>query len=288
MAALVDQRWAKLLNTGRPVDHLIQPVRLKLERAAKQRDLLIEMSSGWVARNPAKSHVEYLPFRHGYRLILDPFDEALPLDDLGLTFGEFAHNLRSALDNLAFSLARLRVDPPAQPKSIYFPISDDRAEFARNGNRYLQQLPEDVAILIEKIQPYNRDLPGEPKLSESDPLILLQRVNNMDKHRVPQVALFAPQKIAFTASVTFEDEHAAGLNTPPDATVWAGPLSPGVPLLEYRTKHPLTSVEGKFDVHADLSLVCDEITRPFADLVSYLHWYVCLVFDQFTPFFRPR
>jgi hypothetical protein len=112
-------------------------------------------------------------------------------------------------------------------------------------------------------------------------------VNNVDKHRVPQVALFAPKKIEFTASVTFEDEHAAGLNTPPDATVWGDPLIPGVALLEYRTKDPLTSVGGKFELHADLSLVCDQVTHPFDELVRYLHWYVCLVVEQFEPFFKP-
>ena len=270
------------------MDELIRPVMLKLERAAKQRDALIAFASEWAKNNPSQTHVEFLPNRHGYKVVLDPFKEALPFDDLGLTLGEFAHNLRSALDNLAFALARLQAEPPLRPKDLAFPIFDDPTAFAKVGKRYLQQLPEEAARLIQMIQPFNRDLPGAEKLSEKDPLILLQRVNNSDKHRIPAVALFAPETFELSATVIFADELAADLNTPPDVTIWAGPLAPGVPLLEYRTRHPLEKAGGNIKVQAVVSVICDEKKYPLFELITSLHDYVCLVVGQFSHFFKPQ
>jgi hypothetical protein len=275
-------------NNTRLVDHFIQPVRLKLERAAKQRDALLTTGTSWVLQNPAKCHVEYLPARHGFKLLLAPFLEPPPLDELGLAFGEYTHNLRSALDNLAFALARLQDDPPPKPKDIAFPIFDNREAYARNCKRYLLQLPAKAAALIESIQPYHRDSPGLKKLSAFDPLIQLQRMNNMDKHQAPSLALFAPKHMNHFGSVRFENAEAAKLNIPPDVVIWGGPLAPDVVLLEYRTKHPLVEIGGDFQMQADLSVVCEQDIYPFVELVRNLHHYVSLVVDQFIPFFIPR
>jgi hypothetical protein len=270
------------------MENFIQPVRLKLARAGKQRDSLLASAAEWLQKNPPKFQCEYLPDRLGYRLVLAPFPEPEPFEQLGLDLGEYTHNLRSALDNLAFALARLQVDPPAKPNDISFPIFSDAHTFSEKRKKYLRQLPDNAAALIESIQPYNRQVPDGQKLSRIDPLLILQYFNNMDKHRVPAVTLLAPQRVENSAEIEFRSDEEASANLPPDETYWIGPLTAGVALLEHRTKHPIASIKGDFKAQAVLSIVCDEETYEFHEIITKLHQYVSLVSDQFAQFFQQR
>ena len=171
---------------------LIRSVDLKLARADSQVRMLADQISGWTSRNPIRARVEYGEKRLGFRLIQEQFTEDAPLDDWGLLIGECVHNLRSALDNLAFALSRLRRDPPRNPGAIAFPIYCDKRQFKEHGIRKLNQMPDAAKTLIERLQPFQRnrsDVEGTP---ETDALVLLQWLNNADKHRVPALVFIAP------------------------------------------------------------------------------------------------
>ena len=86
---------------------LIRSVDLKLARADSQVGALADQISAWTSGNPISARCELREGRLGYRLILEHFVETAPLNDWGLLVGECGYNLRSALDNLAFALARL-------------------------------------------------------------------------------------------------------------------------------------------------------------------------------------
>lgn len=98
--------------------------------------------------------------------------------DAELTFGDCIHNLRSALDHLAYQLVVLNKRTPGN--KTFFPIHDRPP---RTGVKHLwrkRPLVRDVSVkayrLIESVQPYKRGNIGG-RLAE------LRDLDNIDKHR---------------------------------------------------------------------------------------------------------
>jgi hypothetical protein len=265
---------------------LVRSVELKLNRAADLLQVLSRSVSKWVAGNPITAECKLRDGRLGFRLIQKEFATPAPLDEWGLLFGESVHNLRSALDNLSFALARLRRDPPERPNRISFPIYQDKLQFEKTGRNNIDQLPDAAADLIERLQPFQRD--GSPALGtpDRDALVLLQAFSNADKHRVPSVVLIAPTNIAHSVSAVFHSNEEAAENVPPDTTVWAGPLQPGAVLLEWRTNKPIASVSGGFEGQAIVAI--QQVPEPLAitPTLQALHQYTALVASQFSQFFK--
>lgn len=265
---------------------LIRSVDLKLARADMQAKSLADSISAWASKNPISAQCELRESRLGCQLILENFTTPSMADDWGLLVGECVHNLRSSLDNLAFALARLRYDPPERPSRIAFPVFELRADFEARGRSSVDQLPDEAAALIQLIQPFQRDGSAERGAPDLDALVHLQLLSNTDKHRVPPIVLIAPTNIAHSIQVEFESEEDAAANVPPDTTVWAGPLEPGVVLLEYRTNRPIASVKGRFNYHA---VVAIQTQKGFVQVDTYvqgLKYYTGLVVDQFRQFFN--
>jgi hypothetical protein len=259
----------------------VRSVDLKLARADMQAKSLADSISVWASRNPIGGRCELRESRLGCRLILESFASPPPIDDWGLLLGECIHNLRSSLDSLAFALARLHRDPPERPSKIAFPIFETRTEFERRGRPNVDQLPEKAAALIELIQPFQRDGSPGKGTPDLDALIHLQRLNNTDKHRIPSVVLVAPTNISHSVQVEFGSEEDAAANVPPDTTVWAGPLSPGVVLLDYRTNRPIASVKGRFDGHAVVAIQTPKGFEQVDTYVQGIKYHTGLVVDQF-------
>lgn len=268
------------------MSELVRSVELKLNRAGTQVQLLSHSVATWIAANPISADCKLRDGRLGFQLIQKDFAVAPPLDEWGLLFGECVHNLRSALDNLAFALARVRRDPPEKPNRIAFPIYQNRAKFEKDGRGNIDQLPPAAAALIEKLQPFQRD--GSPAfgIPERDALVLLQSLSNSDKHRVPSVVVLAPTDLSHNFSVAFYSDEDASANVPPDATIWAGPLHPGVVLMELRTNKPLASVSGAFEGHAIVAVQTPSEPAAVAPTLRVLHQYTTLVVSQFGTFFQ--
>jgi hypothetical protein len=162
-------------------------VELKLARANTHIQTLTDSVVEWAKRSPLSGRAEIADDRCGYWLILEEFKENPPIDYWGLVVGECVHNLRSALDNLCFSAARLQRGPPADPTGIQFPIFDDEQSYRKRAAPTLRQLPEAAAQLLDHFQPFR--MPDRQQI-EHHALLALQYLSNQDKHRVPQVALF--------------------------------------------------------------------------------------------------
>jgi hypothetical protein len=96
-----------------------------------------------------------------------------PSDLLLMLIGDVLHNLRSALDHLAWSLAGTRADFYTE-----FPIFLDRTRFRASGLRKMHDMPTPAQDIIESLQPYK----GVHGLPESEPLWLLQQLDIEDKH----------------------------------------------------------------------------------------------------------
>lgn len=265
---------------------LIRSVDLKLARADSQVGALADQISAWTSGNPINVRVELREGRLGYRLILQDFAETAPLDDWGLLIGECVHNLRSALDNLAFALARLLRDPPSRPEQIAFPIYQDRSKFEKHGRVKLDQMPPEAGSLIERLQPYQRDKVEVEGTPDTDALVRLQLLNNQDKHRIPSVVLIVPESIKHAWHVDFQSEEDARANEPPDATGWLEALYPGVVLLEYRTNRPIAKVTGNFDMRAVVSMQITDKRAPAVPTMRDLSYYTALIVAQFRGFFE--
>jgi hypothetical protein len=263
----------------------VHSVDLKLARAVVQAKTLANAISVWASENPIGARCELRESRLGCRLVVEDFADPSMVDDWGLLLGECIHNLRSSLDNLAFALARLRCDPPEKPSKIAFPIFETRAEFEKRGRANIDQLPEQAVALIELVQPFQRGNSKEGGRPDLDALVHLQRLNNTDKHRVPPIVLIAPTNVAHSLQVEFNSEEDAAANTPPDTTLWVGPLKPGVVLLDYKTSRPIASVKGRFDGQAVVAIQTPKGFERVDTYVQSITYYTGLVVEQFRPFF---
>lgn len=272
------------MTTGNKPE-LIRPVDVKIKRAQLQSKELILSIHNWIDANEFTARSELREGRLGYRLILNDFSVSVPVDEWGIAIGELIHNIRSALDNLAFALARLNKDPPENARSISFPIFEDKSSFEKNSLAGLSQMPTEAAGLITSLQPFQRNGSLESGTPENDPLLLIQWLSNSDKHRVPSVVLLAPADLALSGVVAFQNVEDLAANLPPDATIWAGPILPGSVLLEYRTKHPLASVSGAFDVKAVVALETNKGPMPVDEIIPKLGYYAELVIEHFRMFF---
>jgi len=100
---------------------------------------------------------------------------AEPPADIGAVVGHAAHNLRSALDEMAWQLALLTTKTPYH--RTQFPIFTDAQAYSNGGQRMIRDLLPEHARFIETLQPYND---AEPKQTI---LHILNRLSNVDKHR---------------------------------------------------------------------------------------------------------
>ena len=90
--------------------------------------------------------------------------------------GDALHNMRSALDHIAYAVARKRRRPSGELKTAMFPIKESSQQF--NGtihSRKIANLGSDwIKFLLSK-QPYRG--------RNGNALLRLDRLDNMDKHR---------------------------------------------------------------------------------------------------------
>lgn len=112
---------------------------------------------------------------HIVRFEVKPIPNSIPL-----LIGEWAYNLRSGLDQLAWQLALLSGRTPH--KSTAFPIHWDRSRETLFRNR-TRDIPTEAVTTIESLQPYNR---GDG--FSRDPLWKLNEICNLDKHATMPVS----------------------------------------------------------------------------------------------------
>lgn len=115
---------------------------------------------------------------HGSRMRIDIVVETAtepPLDAIALTVGDAVHNLRSALDNLAWTMANLP-GPPKNPKSIYFPVCEKVSAWDR-ATKDLASIPSSILERIRTLQPFMFPRNEECFLWQ------LHKLDIADKHR---------------------------------------------------------------------------------------------------------
>lgn len=152
-------------------------------------------------------HLQIDAFVHGgaYSIAFEPqFDEEgtiilravvhsePPVIQWGVAIGEIVHNLRSALDHVAFDLAAAKEGPPPDPiplgdkwRKVSFPITLDEHTFRSVMGQVKWAFPagQEPHATFEALQPWN----GR---GDRDPLWILEELWNSDKHRTPHIVGF--------------------------------------------------------------------------------------------------
>jgi hypothetical protein len=169
---------------------------LKLYQALQHTVHLKTEVERWLGGNPYSLTIEFDPQRRENALWINALRS--PPDEFSLIIGECLHNLRSALDNLVHTLAiRKHGSPLPQTiaKRLQFPIAKDHEGF-RGIKWRIQDIPSEAQTEIEGLQPYNHRQDDPTR----DPLWILNELSNIDKHRLPQLTLFALASTGFGGS----------------------------------------------------------------------------------------
>jgi hypothetical protein len=99
-----------------------------------------------------------------------------PLTAWESRFHDGVHNLRVALDALCFELCHLEQAAP-KPGRIHFPITSNPNEWP-GRTIHLGTIPSPLLERIRECQPWKR-----PDSQTPDPLTLISKIDNADKHR---------------------------------------------------------------------------------------------------------
>ncbi len=194
-----------------------------------------------------------------------------PLIDFGIAIGEFAYQLRSALDQIVYAMSlfptNLRGNAlESAERSTSFPIMR-----SRDDDRIwslLQYVPENIRgrawEAINLVQPYQRG-----STAEQDPLALLDQMNIRDKHRI-----LAPATSGFTIDQ---------MNIDPRIQTMQGSVKNG---------DIVARVPADLDPEADFDrritrVITIPITRPTGgiQLARIAEIYACVAFDVLPRFF---
>jgi hypothetical protein len=158
---------------------------LKLRRAAEHLATLDEQIDEWM--DGAHRYVAELDPQSGKKHIIVKVLNPPPVA-LRLLIGDCLHNLRSALDNLAYELAVEHQRGPLPDR--YFETSEfpifKRPMKPHERRKKIGCIHPRAQVTIRRLQPYQH-----PTAYWLDPLWQLHQLNNVDKHRLPNVIQFA-------------------------------------------------------------------------------------------------
>ncbi len=173
--------------------------RAKLQRARNHLKTLDDSIGVFLKSDPYKLAVTFNEKEGGYTAVLVEVTD-IP-KDWSLIVGDIVHNMRSALDNLAYSLACKnlgRVPTGDEAKDIQFVIIDNAAGWEKQRKRWLRHLSGTAQDTIQRFQPYHRT-----DLTKRHALSVVRDLSNVDKHRHIVVAL----AVASSSSIELSGEY---------------------------------------------------------------------------------
>jgi hypothetical protein len=173
--------------------------REKIKRAEEHREGLDREVATWLEARPMPFTAEYDSQTGSHIARITAVPEAIPTLRWGVIIGDVLHNLRSALDHLAWELAHWGGRTPSDPGGVKFPIADSLVNF-RSGaaTRATKQMDAVHVAKIESLQPYHA-LTGPDRYTGAfiHPLAFVRDLSNADKHRLTTPILAVSQRFDF-------------------------------------------------------------------------------------------
>jgi hypothetical protein len=217
-----------------------------------------------------KEQIEWhRPPERSILLVADDVPQFAP--KFGAMVGDVIHNLRSALDHLAWRLVKAGAIPrPPKPEQVQFPLARSGAGFRNQLPQRLPGVPSRPHIaLIRRFQPYRRGPRGQAMLA-------LRSFSNTDKHRmlIPTVMAVIQSQIELVPTNCEIVEGKILLSR-------TGALKPGTPiaraLVRFRPigQHKV-NVKGKFTAEPTLGR-----GRSATGLLRHIEAIVFEVLDSF-------
>ncbi len=217
--------------------------RFKLERADEHLKRLEDEVLRWLGTQPYRFIYEFNPESNEKIVRVEVIDA--PPVEFGITIGDIVHNLRSALDNLVYELVVTRhgdSPPPEFVKYSEFPIFGDRPMKAWERKNKIGGIDPLAQADIEELQPYKRG-----NNFASDPLWVLHKLSNFDKHRLPHLTL-----VLRVATLHFIGDFVPVL--PKDIEWTEGPLEDGAVVGRYPPPTGDPQEKVNVDFHPILSI----------------------------------
>jgi hypothetical protein len=143
---------------------------------------------------------------------------------IALIAGDALHNLRGALDHLAYRLFRIGAEERADAKHVYFPIFDNAAKYHAGVMEKVHGMRQDAIDAIDATKPYK---------GGNDILWWLHRLNIVDKHRllITVGAAFDSMNVgAHAGAMLAEVMKKHGLPDPPPLDLYVSPTDRMFPL----------------------------------------------------------
>jgi hypothetical protein len=162
-------------------DERLALIRSKVERA-KNHILDLEIARDeFIETEPYVIESERDPQTGNYLFRVTKLQLAPP--DLGLIAGDAAHNLRSALDHLAYQLVLVNKEIPN--RFTGFPIFDDAARYVAGSQGKIKLMSQSAQDAIKATKPYR---------GKSNLLWFIHTMDIADKHHTLLVALIHVEK----------------------------------------------------------------------------------------------
>jgi len=243
----------------------------RINRAKKHLNILNREIGTFIASKPYRYGINKYP-QEGYYIVRPYLVKGEYPIAWGLLIGEVAHGLRSALDNIAWSVAL------KQDSLTSFPIFIERnSDFVKR----LKRLHNDVRADVEAVQPYNA--PNGAK--RRHPLWILNVIDIIDKHRIIlpgatrisiSTGLPSPRKFFFI-------DGFRRLNK--DTVEFKLPILPN---LEKDFKPEIVAQIG-FDISSPIPTEADNPPRIRLKELFFIHHFVRHdVYPRFAKFLEPK
>lgn len=269
----------------------LESSRLKLERGQKHFEEANACVQAWrdhlneTDTRPFILDTNYEPDK-GYYSVCFHQVQAVPTE-LSLIVGDCVHNLRSALDHLAWEIVPDSFKESATSgrlRDIAFPIIGDSAGWSGAITRRVPDvMPEQVAILLSR-QPFE----VQPCAPERSALAVLRDASNTDKHQTIVTAVCSvldgiqPERVWVTADEPGFQVRDIKMTRPLGPTLVEEGAEVaqvvGIPIVGQAKPHvsvvtstpPYVSFENRVAVLGTLSIAIREIESLIADIEATL------------------
>jgi hypothetical protein len=160
----------------------------KMIRAHENIEGIAREINEWFASIDVKMYLKTAPDIPSPWLVVHATDYIPPIR-LSILIGECVHNMRSAIDNLVCGLA-LTLKSTCKCRDLAFPLYKDQAEWDERADKPLKGIPPAAKDAIRQLQPWADTV-------SPNPLTILNKLSNIDKHRACNFTLAYGRDVAF-------------------------------------------------------------------------------------------